>query len=151
MKKLSTEITTKKGERKIITVEVNDIYADWLVTQPQEIYHDAVMFEYRTSCTERKETRYIQSLDASMDNGFDFADENENIEAEIIANETLEMMLAILPEEQRWAVVEHIIKGVPKTKLAQIKNVSDAAIGQQIKRALNTLRKNFSTFFDYPV
>ena len=151
MKKLSTEITTKKGERKIITVEVDDIYADWLVTQPQEIYHDAVMFEYRTSRTERKETRYIQSLDASMDNGFDFADENENIEAEIIANETLEMMLAILPEEQRWAVVEHIIKGVPKTKLAQIKNVSDAAIGQQIKRALNTLRKNFSTFFDYPV
>lgn len=151
MKKLSTEITTKKGERKIITVEVDDIYADWLVTQPQEIYHDAVMFEYRTSRTERKETRYIQSLDASMDNGFDIADENENIEAEIIANETLEMMLAILPEEQRWAVVEHIIKGVPKTKLAQIKNVSDAAIGQQIKRALNTLRKNFSTFFDYPV
>ena len=74
MKKLSTEITTKKGERKIITVEVDDIYADWLVTQPQEIYHDAVMFEYRTSCTERKETRYIQSLDASMDNGFDIAD-----------------------------------------------------------------------------
>ena len=151
MKKLSTEITTKKGEIKIITVEVDDMYADWLVTQPQEIYHDAVMFEYRTSRTERKETRYIQSLDASMDNGFDIADENENIEAEIIANETLEMMLAILPEEQRWAVVEHIIKGVPKTKLAQIKNVSDAAIGQQIKRALNTLRKNFSTFFDYPV
>ena len=79
------------------------------------------------------------------------ADENENIEAEILANETLEMMLAILPEEQRWAVVEHIIKGVPKTKLAQIKKVSDAAIGQQIKRALNTLRKKFSTFFDYPV
>ena len=74
MKKLSTEITTKKGEIKIITVEVDDMYADWLVTQPQEIYHDAVMFEYRTSCTERKETRYIQSLDASMDNGFDIAD-----------------------------------------------------------------------------
>ena len=62
MKKLSTEIITKKGETKIITVEVDDIYADWLVTQPQEIYHDAVMFEYRTSCVERKETRYIQSL-----------------------------------------------------------------------------------------
>ena len=31
MKKLSTEITTKKGEIKIITVEVDDMYADWLV------------------------------------------------------------------------------------------------------------------------
>ena len=31
MKKLSTEITTKKGERKIITVEVDDIYADFIV------------------------------------------------------------------------------------------------------------------------
>ena len=37
MKKLSTDITTKKGEIKIITVEVDDMYADWLVTQPQEI------------------------------------------------------------------------------------------------------------------
>ena len=151
MKKLSTEIIRKNGEIRTITVEVDDVYAEWLLTQPKEIFHDAVLFEYRTSCIERKETRYIQSLDASMDNGFDIADENENIEAEILANETLEMMLAILPEEQRWAVVEHIIKGVPKTKLAQIKKVSDAAIGQQIKRALNTLRKNFSTFFDYPV
>ena len=39
MKKLSTEITTKKGERKIITVDVDDMYADWLITQPNEIYH----------------------------------------------------------------------------------------------------------------
>ena len=84
MKKLSTEITTKKGEIKIITVEVDDMYADWLVTQPQEIYHDAVMFEYRTSCTERKETRYVQSLDASMDNGFDIADENVDVAKSVV-------------------------------------------------------------------
>ena len=81
MKKLSTEIIRKNGEIRTITVEVDDIYAEWLLTQPQEIYHDAVMFEYRTSCVERKETRYIQSLDASMDNGFDIADESlESVE-----------------------------------------------------------------------
>ena len=37
MKKLSTEMTTKKGERKIITVEVDDTYGEWLVSHPREI------------------------------------------------------------------------------------------------------------------
>ena len=44
MKKLSTEITTKKGRRKIVFVEVDDDYAKWLLTQSQSVYHDAVLF-----------------------------------------------------------------------------------------------------------
>ena len=108
MKKLSTEITTKKGERKIITVEVDDIYADWLVTQPQEIYHDAVMFEYRTSCTERKETRYIQSLDASMDNGFDIADESVDIAKELLQKADNERLYYFLEYCKRLSAGEEI-------------------------------------------
>ena len=54
MKKLSTEIIRKNGEIRTITVEVDDIYAEWLLTQPKEIFHDAVLFEYRTSCVERR-------------------------------------------------------------------------------------------------
>ena len=146
MKKLSTEITTKKGERKIITVEVDDIYADWLVTQPQEIYHDAVMFEYRTSCTERKETRYIQSLDASMDNGFDIADESLESVEDMAERLTLEDAIRKLTEQQQWVVKQVFMLQRKQVEVARELGITESAMAQQIsviKRNLKKILKNF--------
>ena len=146
MKKLSTEITTKKGERKIITVEVDDIYADWLVTQPQEIYHDAVMFEYRTSCTERKETRYIQSLDASMDNGFDIADESSESAEDMAVRLTLEDAIQKLTEQQQWVVKQVFMLQRKQVEVARELGITESAMAQQIsviKRNLKKILKNF--------
>lgn len=146
MKKLSTEITTKKGERKIITVEVDDIYADWLVTQPQEIYHDAVMFEYRTSCTERKETRYIQSLDASMDNGFDIADESSESAEDMAERLTLEDAIQKLTEQQQWVVKQVFMLQRKQVEVARELGITESAMAQQIsviKRNLKKILKNF--------
>ena len=146
MKKLSTEITTKKGERKIITVEVDDMYADWLVTQPQEIYHDAVMFEYRTSCTERKETRYIQSLDASMDNGFDIADESSESAEDMAERLTLEDAIRKLTEQQQWVVKQVFMLQRKQVEVARELGITESAMAQQIsviKRNLKKILKNF--------
>ena len=146
MKKLSTEITTKKGERKIITVEVDDIYADWLVTQPQEIYHDAVMFEYRTSCVERKETRYIQSLDASMDNGFDIADESLESVEDMAERLTLEDAIRKLTEQQQWVVKQVFMLQRKQVEVARELGITESAMAQQIsviKRNLKKILKNF--------
>ena len=146
MKKLSTEITTKKGERKIITVEVDDIYADWLVTQPQEIYHDAVMFEYRTSCVERKETRYIQSLDASMDNGFDIADESSESAEDMAERLTLEDAIRKLTEQQQWVVKQVFMLQRKQVEVARELGITESAMAQQIsviKRNLKKILKNF--------
>ena len=146
MKKLSTEITTKKGEIKIITVEVDDIYADWLVTQPQEIYHDAVMFEYRTSCTERKETRYIQSLDASMDNGFDIADESLESAEDMAERLTLEDAIRKLTEQQQWVVKQVFMLQRKQVEVARELGITESAMAQQIsviKRNLKKILKNF--------
>ena len=146
MKKLSTEITTKKGERKIITVEVDDMYADWLVTQPQEIYHDAVMFEYRTSCTERKETRYIQSLDASMDNGFDIADESLESAEDMAERLTLEDAIRKLTEQQQWVVKQVFMLQRKQVEVARELGITESAMAQQIsviKRNLKKILKNF--------
>ena len=146
MKKLSTEITTKKGERKIITVEVDDIYADWLVTQPQEIYHDAVMFEYRTSCVERKETRYIQSLDASMDNGFDIADESLESAEDMAERLTLEDAIRKLTEQQQWVVKQVFMLQRKQVEVARELGITESAMAQQIsviKRNLKKILKNF--------
>lgn len=146
MKKLSTEITTKKGERKIITVEVDDIYADWLVTQPQEIYHDAVMFEYRTSCTERKETRYIQSLDASMDNGFDIADESVDIAKELLqkaANERLYAAMEHLTEKQYLILWLNAVEGLSFREIGRRFGISKTTVVEQFNAAVKKIRKNF--------
>ena len=146
MKKLSTEITTKKGEIKIITVEVDDMYADWLVTQPQEIYHDAVMFEYRTSCTERKETRYIQSLDASMDNGFDIADESVESVEQILTRLTVEQAVSTLSEEQKWLVKQIYYLGRTRMSVADELGITEGAIRSRlsvISKKLEKILKNF--------
>ena len=146
MKKLSTEITTKKGERKIITVEVDDIYADWLVTQPQEIYHDAVMFEYRTSCTGRKETRYIQSLDASMDNGFDIADESVDIAKELLQkadNERLYAAMEHLTEKQYLILWLNAVEGLSFREIGRRFGISKTTVVEQFNAAVKKIRKNF--------
>ena len=146
MKKLSTEIITKKGETKIITVEVDDIYADWLVTQPQEIYHDAVMFEYRTSCTDRKETRYVQSLDASMDNGFDIADESLESAEDMAERLTLEDAIRKLTEQQQWVVKQVFMLQRKQVEVARELGITESAMAQQIsviKRNLKKILKNF--------
>ena len=146
MKKISTEIITKKGEIKIITVEVDDIYADWLVTQPKEIYHDAVMFEYRTSCTERKETRYIQSLDASMDNGFDVADESVESVEQILTRLTVEQAVSTLSEEQKWLVKQIYYLGRTRMSVADELGITEGAIRSRlsvISKKLEKILKNF--------
>ena len=146
MKKLSTEIITKKGETKIITVEVDDMYADWLVTQSQEIYHDAVMFEYRTSCVERKETRYIQSLDASMDNGFDIADESSESAEDMAVRLTLEDAIQKLTEQQQWVVKQVFMLQRKQVEVARELGITESAMAQQIsviKRNLKKILKNF--------
>ena len=40
MRKLSITITEKNGSERVITVELENELADWLMTQPAEIYED---------------------------------------------------------------------------------------------------------------
>mgnify|MGYP006864392993 CR=1 FL=1 len=45
MKELSTNYTLRNGETKLITVKLEDDLADWLVTQPEEVYKDFLIFD----------------------------------------------------------------------------------------------------------
>lgn len=150
MKKLTITITEQNGNRKNITVELENELADWLITQPEDVQRDFILFEYKAKCVERKETRRTQSLDSSLDNGFDIADESADNADTLLTRLTVENALHMLPEDQRWVVEQHFIYGKSKTELAKIKGVSNAAIGQQITRATASLKK-FLTFFDPPV
>ena len=146
MKKLSTEIIRKNGEIRTITVEVNDVYAEWLLTQPKEIFHDAVMFEYRTSCVERKETRYIQSLDASMDNGFDIADESSESAEDMAERLTLEDAIQKLTEQQQWVVKQVFMLQRKQVEVARELGITESAMAQQISVIKRNLKKNLKNF-----
>ena len=89
MKELTTQIITKNGKIRIIKVELEDELADWLVTQTHAIYHDFLLSEYKAKCVERKETRRTQSLDKSLENGFDVKDESLESEEETLLRLTL--------------------------------------------------------------
>lgn len=150
MKKLTITITEQNGNRKNITVELENELADWLITQPEDVQRDFILFEYKAKCVERKETRRTQSLDSSLDNGFDLADESADNADTILTRLSIESALHMLPDEQRWVVEQHFLYGKSKTELAKIKGVSNAAIGQQITRATASLKK-ILTFLDSPV
>lgn len=146
MTKLSTKIITRTGKVKIITVEIEDELAAWLVTQPCEVYHDAVIYEYRTSCVDRKETRYIQSLDASMDNGFDIADESSESAEDIAERLTLEDAIRQLSEQQQWVVKQVFIFQRKQVEVARELGITESAMAQQISVIKRNLKKNLKNF-----
>ena len=146
MKKLSTEIIRKNGEIRTITVEVDDIYAEWLLTQPKEIFHDAVLFEYRTSCVERKETRYIQSLDASMDNGFDVADESVDIMRTILQNaenERLYAAMKYLTEKQYLMLWLKAVDGLSFREISRRYGLNKDTVVEHFNAAVKKIKKYF--------
>ena len=104
------------------------------------------MFEYRTSCTERKETRYIQSLDASMDNGFDVADESVESVEQILTRLTVEQAVSTLSEEQKWLVNQIYYLGRTRMSVADELGITEGAIRSRlsvISKKLEKILKNF--------
>ena len=115
MKELFTDITLRNGEVKKIKVELEDELAEWLETQPEEVYRDFLLFEYKSKCVERKETRRTQSLDASLSNGFEVPDED--------ADEHL----AVLHK-----LTSHILERNSMVLLEQLKTVDKSRIDSYI-------------------
>ena len=107
MKELFTDITLRNGEVKKIKVELEDELAEWLVTQPEEVYRDFLLFEYKSKCVERKETRRTQSLDASLSNGFEVPDEDADVHLAVLRKMTCEQVrkaIQKLEQQQQWLI-----------------------------------------------
>lgn len=149
MKELSTEIILRNGDIRTITVELETELADWLVLQPPAVYRDFLIFEYRSKCVERKETRRVQSLNASLDHGFDIVDEDSDLFMALLRQLTLEEVrkaIKKLKPKQQWVAEQVLLLDRKQVEVAKELGVGESAIAQQmaiIRRDLKNFLKNF--------
>ena len=143
MKKLTITITEQNGNRKNISVELENELADWLITQPEDVQRDFILFEYKAKCVERKETRRTQSLDSSLDNGFDIADENADTADDILTRLAVGQAIERLNPRQRWIVDQLYYKGKTQAEIARELGITKSAVTQQVTYIKNTLKKFF--------
>lgn len=106
-------------------------------------------YEKAEVIVERKEARRHQSLDKSLNNGFDIPDESSNVEEAVIHQEEIEEIhkaIRTLKPKQQWLVAQIFFQGRPMVDIALEIGVSQAAITQQMQVINGRLKKYFEKF-----
>ena len=145
MKELSTTYTLRNGDTKIITVKLEDELADWLVTQPEEVYRDFIIFEFKSNCVERKETRRTQSLNASLSNGFEIVDEDADVFKALLRKMTCEQVreaIRALEPQQQWLVNEIFFNGRTQVDIAIELDIKPQAITNRLQKIFEKMKKS---------
>ena len=81
MKKLFTQIVKKNGELKDVYVCVDDETAKVLEQVDEETRRTYLQEEYKMFMADYRYKRRNQSLEKSVDNGFDVIDDKQDVEA----------------------------------------------------------------------
>lgn len=144
MRKFTITITEQNGNRKNITVELENELADWLITLPEDVQRDFILFEYKAKCVERKETRRTQSLDASLAGGFDIADESADVVKEVLQkcdNEALYVAMKTLTDKQYQVLWLHAVDGLSFREIGDRMGVHKNSIREYFIAATKKLQK----------
>lgn len=143
MKKLTTQIT-KNNKTQTIFVMVNDKTADFINSLDEKTRHDYIVGEHNIYLNELKETRRHQSLDLSLDNGFELEDEDSSPEDKVIQDETysnLYKAISTLSKDQQWLIKEVYFKGRSQVEIAKELGVSHVAILNRFKKIYEKIKK----------
>lgn len=143
MKKLTTQIT-KNNKTQTIFVMVNDKTADFINSLDEKTRHDYIVGEHNIYLNELKETRRHQSLDLSLDNGFELEDEDSSPEDKVIQDETysnLYKAISTLSKDQQWLIKEVYFKGRSQVEIAKELGIDKSAIRHRIERILEKIKK----------
>ena len=93
MKKLFTQIVKKNGELKDVYVCVDDETARVLEQVDEETRHTYLQEEYKMFMADYRYKRRNQSLEKSVDNGFDVIDEKQDVEEMAIKEADMQRIL----------------------------------------------------------
>lgn len=144
MKQLTTTIM-RKGKEKTIAVLLDDETARLLEEcGDEQLKHEYLVEEYKAQLVERSETRRHQSLEKSMEAGFDVVDEDTDVEKEalgMIDKEKLRRAFQFLEPQQKWLIYEIFYKGRKRVDLANELGVDESAIRCRLKKIFMRLKK----------
>jgi RNA polymerase sigma factor (sigma-70 family) len=140
MKKLATTIVTKKGETKIVYVNVDDETARVLEEANDEYFRRIYLEEkYKCQKIDRKETRRHISLEYLYEQGIDFeTDPIENFEKQIDIKEGI----SDLTSSQREVINLYFFEDKTQEQIAQIYGISESVVRCRLKKIYAQLRKN---------
>ena len=92
--------------------------------------------EYRARLIERRETRRHQSLEKSMEYGFDVAGE-EDVEEEALRNceaDSIHKAMEKLSPQQKWLIGQIYYESRTRTEIAAELGVGESAIRNRLKK-----------------
>ena len=116
-------------------IEVADEFAEQYAEQ-----------EHRDKLVERKETRRHQSLDKSMEHGFDVPDLRVDIQAEIERRELSEQLktaLHTLTDRQRTVFLRYALDGLSFREIGDELSVAKNVVREHYYAAIKKLKKLF--------
>ena len=109
-----------------------------------EVYAVLQDLDKQEQLNERRETRRCQSLELSVDNGWDIADNTADTEQIVEKNEEYKRLykaLNKLPNCQRKLIYLVFFKGITQQQIADKEGVSRFAINKRLIRILKNLKK----------
>ena len=146
MKRFTTKIM-HKGEEKVIAVWLDDETARLLEEYGDEkLKHSYIVEEYKAQLIERSETRRHQSLEKSMEAGFDVEEKEANFESDVVDKTDLLQAIDLLSDSQRCVIEQYYFKDMRLEDIANKKGVSIQAIAQMIRRAKLNIKKFLKNF-----
>lgn len=147
MIKVSTTIIVK-GEEKKISVWIEDETVELLnKCEDKEFVKNYIVDAYKEAKLNRNETRRHQSLNASMDNGFDIADESVNIEESAIKrfdSERLHKAINMLEPQQKWLIEQVYFEDRKQVDIAKELGITKMAVTNRLKKIFVKLKKFFN-------
>lgn len=144
MKKLYTQITKKNGEGKNVYVCVDNETAKVLEQVDEETRRVYLQEEYLTFMSNVKYKRSNQSLEKSLENGFDVVDENQDVEENAIKNADIEKVrraISQLEPQQQWLVKQVYFNQRTNVSIASELGVTEGAIRDRLKRIFEKIKK----------
>ena len=143
MKKFTTQIT-KNNKTKSIFVIVDNKTAKILEKSDEKVRHEYIVGEHQIYLNELKETRRHQSMDAVLESGHEFEDEELSIEEKYIEKENYEALhkaISSLSKEQQWLISEVYFKGRPQVEIAKELGILKSSLNDRLSRALKKIKK----------
>ena len=144
MKKLFTQIVKKNGELKDVYVCVDDETAKVLEQVDEETRRTYLQEEYKMFMADYRYKRRNQSLEKSVDNGFDVIDDKQDVEAMAIKQaekETVMEAISKLEPQQQWLVKQIYIYGRKKLEIAAELGIDNSSVRDRFRVIFKKIKK----------